>query len=559
MDQPEYRKNSWGIYVQDTWKITRKVTLDYGLRWDYQQAPEEINYRDSMFGPTIANPSAGGLLGGMVYEGYGPGRCNCRFTTVYPYAVGPRLGVAYQIAPKTVLRAAWGIEYGDTPNSGNGTGLGVGWNDQTWSSASFAEPANILSQGLRYNPAAFFAVTLDPGMRPSPGQINSPPTYTDRNGGRPPRFNQWNVTLQREITKDVSVQAAYVGNRGVWLQAPGLVDYNALTPQRIASFGLNINNAADRTLLTSPLNSALAASRGFNKLPYAGFPATLTVAQSLRPYPQFGTLSDQWAPLGKTWYDALQIHVTKRTSYGIYVSEAFTWSKTLTMDAEGSAGGGVINDVFNRPNQKALSANDLPFMSVTTFTYRMPKLGPNRYVRAVVGGWTASAILQYSSGALIATPSAQNNLSSSLFRSTLSNRVPGQPLFTENPNGPLDPNKQFFLNPAAWSDPAAGQWGFSAPYYSDYRWRRTPWEEGSFGRLFPLREKMTLEFRVDFQNVFNRPQFGAPSSSNALASGQCTGPSYLRFRVYQRHLRSRRRAKRPPCGTVAVLTWGRWA
>jgi len=518
MTQPEYRKNSWGIYVQDTWKITRKITLDYGLRWDYQQAPEEMNYRASMFGPTIPNPSAGGLLGGMVYEGYGPGRCNCRFTTVYPFAVGPRVGVAYQIFPKTVLRAAWGIVYGDTPNAGNGTGLGVGWNDQTWSSASFGSPAATLSQGLQYNPADFFTVTLNPGMRPSPGQINSPPIYMDRNAGRPPRLNQWNVTLQREITKDVSLQTAYVGNRGIWLQAPGLVDYNALTPQRIASFGLDVNSAADRSLLTSPLNSALAVSRGFNKPPYAGFPATLTVAQSLRPYPQFGTISDEWAPLGKTWYDALQIQATKRATHGIYVSEAFTWSKTMTMDAEGSAGGGVINNVFNRPNQKALSANDLRFVSVTTVTYRMPALGPNRYIRAVVGGWTASALLQYSSGVLIAVPSAQNNLSSLLFRGTLSNRVPGQPLFLVDPNSSIDPNKQFFLNPKAWSDPAAGQWGFSAPYYDDYRWRRTPWEQGDIGRLFPLRERMTLEFKLEFQNVFNRPLYSAPSASNALST-----------------------------------------
>ena len=518
MNQPEYRKNSWGLYVQDTWKITRKLTLDYGLRWDYQQAPEEMNYRNSMFGPSIPNPSAGGLLGGMVYEGYGPGRCNCRFTSVYPFAVGPRLGIAYQIAPKSVLRAAWGIEYGNTPDGGNATGLGVGWNDLTWSSTSFGDPANILRNGLQYNKADFFAVTLDPGMRPSPGQINSPPYYLDRNGGRPPRFNQWNLSLQREITKNLSIQAAYVGNRGIWLQANGLIDRNALTPQRIAAAGLDINSAADRTLLTSTLNSALAASRGFSKLPYPTFPNTLTVAQSLRPYPQFGTISTQWAPLGKTWYDGLQVQVTKRASHGLYATEAFTWAKTQTMGAETFSGGGVVNDVFNRRNQKALSANDLPFVSVTTFTFRMPQLGPNRLVRNVVGGWTASAILEYMSGALIAVPSAQNNLSSLLFRGTLSNRMPGQALFLTNPNGPLDPNKQFFLNPKAWSDPAAGQWGFSAPYYSDYRWRRTPWEQGSVGRSFALKEGMTLECRLDFQNVFNRPAFGAPSAGNALST-----------------------------------------
>ena len=88
---PFYRKVSWGLYLQDTWKITRKLTLDYGLRWDLQHAPEEVHYRNSMFGPNTPNPSAGGLLGGQAYEGYGAGRCNCTFTGTYPYAIGPRI------------------------------------------------------------------------------------------------------------------------------------------------------------------------------------------------------------------------------------------------------------------------------------------------------------------------------------------------------------------------------------------------------------------------------------------------------------------------------------
>ena len=126
------------------------------------------------------------------------------------------------------------------------------------------------------------------------------------------------------------------------------MNFNALTPERIASAGLNINSAADRSLLTSPLNSALAASRGFNKPPYAGFPMTLTVAQSLLPYPQFGTIPVHYAPLGNTWYDGLQTKLTKRYSHGLVLTGAFTWSKSLDLGAESSTGGGIINNVYNR-------------------------------------------------------------------------------------------------------------------------------------------------------------------------------------------------------------------
>ena len=515
---PNNRKNSWGLYIQDTWKITRRLTLDYGLRWDLEQAPYEVNYRNGMFGPTIVNPTAGGRLGGMVYEGYGQGRCNCRFTDTYPYAIGPRLGLAYQINNKTVFRGGWAIEYGATPIGGESTAQGVGWNTINFTPPSFAEPAAVLRTGLIYNFADLYKVTLDPGMLPSPGQINSPPYFQDRNGGRPPRIMEWNIGLQREINKDLSVEAAYVGNRGIWLPGDNLISFNALTPQRIASFGLDINSAADRALLRSPVNSSTAAARGFNKLPYAGFPATLTVAQSLRAFPQFGDIPIHYAQLGNSWYDGLQAKVTKRYSHNLSATGAFTWSKTLDLGAESSTGGGVINDVYNRKNQKAFSVSDLPFVFVATFSYRVPGLGPNRVVRKVVGDWTLSGLLSYTSGSLIQVPAAQNNLSSLLFQSTLANRVPGQPLFLKDINSHIDPNTDFALNPKAWSDPADGQWGFVAPYYSDYRNRRRPNEQVTLGRLFRIREGISFEIRAEYFNVLNRLSLPGFSSTNALAT-----------------------------------------
>ena len=145
---PDNRKNSWGLYIQDTWKVSRNLTLDYGLRWDYQQAAYEMNYRNGMFGPTVPNPSAGGLLGGMVYEGYGPGRCNCRFTNTYPYALGPRLGVAYKINAKTVFRGGWGLVYGGTPTGGETAAQGVGWNSLSFAPVSFGQPGANLCHWL---------------------------------------------------------------------------------------------------------------------------------------------------------------------------------------------------------------------------------------------------------------------------------------------------------------------------------------------------------------------------------------------------------------------------
>jgi len=520
-ESPELRRQAWGLYIQDTWKITRKLTLDYGLRWDYQTPYREIYNRVGTFGPTVPNPSAGGLLGGLQYAGNGPGQCNCPLAHAYPYAIGPRLGIAWQALPKTVVRAGWGLVYGTTPNSSYfSQANGVGWTNYSLSAPTFGTAATTLSQGLVYPPSALVGTLYNPGLYPSPGQISPVPTWIDPNGGgRPPRVNQWNISIQREITKDIVVEAAYVGNRSAWNQANSLIDINALTISRISAAGININTTTGQNLLKSTFSSGLPQAAGF-KVPYAAFPLGQTLAQSLRPFPQYGTISSLWADLGDTWYDSLQTKVTQRFNHGLTTTASFTWSKNEALGAEtGTGGGDPVNDVFNRPNQKTISSADQPFFLNISLTYRTPQFGHNALIRNITGGWSTSAILTYASGLPIAVPGSQNNLSQLLFRSTFANRVPGQPLYLNNPNcGCVDPNKQLMLNPAAWTDPAPGTWGTSAPYYSDYRQPRQPSENMGFGRIFRLREGITMEVRTEFQNVFNRVYLNAGSSSNALAT-----------------------------------------
>lgn len=520
---PQFRKIAWGLYLQDTWKITRKITLDYGLRWDYQTALSELHDRFASFSPSVVNPSAGGLLGGMAYAGSGPGRINGQFAKTYPYGIGPRLGIAWQFLPNTVLRAGWGLMYTATPNYGyisNTPIVGVGYNELFWNPPSYGTPAVTLAGGLPYTQQQLFATSLNPGILPPTGTVSSPPYWIDPQGGRPGRVNQWTVGIQRSITTNIAAEVAYVANRGVWLNANNMNDLNGLTQQRLASLGLNIANASDRSLLTSTFLSGVPQAHGF-QLPYAGFPMGQTLAQALRPYPQFLNIPVLWSPRGNSWYDSLQAKFTKRFSHGLDVMAAFTFQRQFELGTNAVA----VNDVYNRAVQKGIASSSIPLIFAPNFTYQPPlaSLVPGKVMKAIVGGWAIAGVLRYQSGMPILSPMGQNSLNAVLFRTqnpaTFSNRVPGQPLFTENVNCHCyDPNTTFVLNPKAWSDPASGQWGAAAPYYNDYRGERRYTETASLGRYFQIREGMRLEIRGMFYNIFNRTFLNDPDSTNALAT-----------------------------------------
>ncbi|MCU1337225.1 MAG: hypothetical protein JWO19_2806 [Bryobacterales bacterium] len=519
-------KTQWGFFAQDTWKITRKLTMDYGLRYDYSGYIKDDRGRWANFSPTAPNPSAGGHPGAVIFEGDGPGRCDCEFAHNYALAFAPRLGVAYQITSKTVLRVGWGIVYAGTADS-NGSVSRIS-TPNPFSSPSYGRAAMNLKTGVPFTPSPW--PNFDPGQVPLPNSLTPPRIAIDQNAGRPPRQYQWSIGLQREIFRNLAVEASYVGNRGVWWNAPGLIDVNALTPDTLKLYGLDINNPADRTILTAPVSSA-NAGRFQNKLPYSGFPVGSTVAQSLRPFPQFTSITYMWSPLGKTWYDSLQLKATQRFSRGLSYTAAFSWQKELNIGAEsnvipGSIGGASINDVFNRQQNKYISQYNRPLVFNISANYEVPAFHTNNVLSWVVRDWSLGAFLQYGSGLPIQAPFAQNAINTLLLRNVTSpatgsyaNRVPDVPLFTQDLNCHcFDPNKQFVLNPAAWTQPAAGQFGSAAAYYNDYRFERRPVENLSLGRIFRIRERATVNIRMEFTNVFNRTQVPNPTATNSQAT-----------------------------------------
>jgi hypothetical protein len=510
------------FFAQDTWKVTRKLTLDYGLRYDFSTYLQDGNGYYEIFSPSTANPGAGGRLGALIGEGYGGGRCNCQFASNYPFAFGPRIGMAYQITPKTVLRIGGGVSYFKTDD--NSLGFSAG-SEYIYTTASYGDPAYLTKNGMPYK---ITFPNFDPGQYLFPGVLGSAPQAQDQHAGRPARQVQWSVGIQREVAHNLLVEASYVGNRGAYWNSGGMIAPNDIQPSLLSQVGLNLNNAANRTLLASPISSSIAQAAGFFA-PYAGFPASATVAQALRPYPQYGNITNwHWVPDGDTWYESLQAKLTKRFSHGLDFGSSFTWAKQLTSGVEDDFGRGdgvVLNDIFNRPNQKALSVFDQPFLVVFSGSYTTPvlhggnKLTGNKVVSFIARDWQIGTLLRYASGLPIASPSSTNGLATYLFQGTLFNRVPGVPLFTQNLNCHcFDPNTTFVLNPAAWTNPAAGQWGTAAAYYTDYRGQRRPVENLSLGRNFRIKERANFQIRAEFTNIFNRTEMNVPTSANPAAT-----------------------------------------
>jgi Carboxypeptidase regulatory-like domain/TonB dependent receptor-like, beta-barrel len=506
----DYRqgKAQWALFAQDSWKVTRKLTLDYGLRWDYGTYAREQYGRSANLGVNVPNTNAGGRLGGTVFEA----TCNCRFADNYPYAVGPRIGLAYQITPNTVLRAGWGLVYGFTPDVRGSAARSLinspgGVNDFV-----NIEDPNALPQPVW--------PLYDPALYPSVGSINSAPQALDPHAGRPPRQNQWSIGIQQQINRNLVVEATYVGNRGVWWATGTAAAGNNLglleqvSPATFAAYGLNpYTNVADNLLLSSAVSSSAVTSRfGYIPLPYDSYPLKGSLLNALRPYPQFAGAGTRGAPLevvdsptASTWYDALQFKATQRLSRGLSATATFTWSKALQ---------NVRQDIFNpASSQKTIQATDQPFLFNVNLLYTTQNYGiDNKILSNVVKDWQIGAFLQYGSGLPLTPPSVTtaNNL---VQGPNYQVRVPGQPLYLKDLNCHcINPFQDQVLNPAAWTNPGNGVFGTDA-LWGDFRSARRPSENFNFGRNFRITERVNLQIRAEFVNIFNRTFLGNPSTS----------------------------------------------
>jgi hypothetical protein len=520
----------YSTYVQDSWKVTRRLTVDYGARWDLATPEKETYGRLGQLDATGINTNAGGHPGNVQYAS----TCGCNFyKSSYPYAIGPRIGIAYQINPKTVFRAGWGLVY-DFVFASPGAAVGTnGVYPVAANSPGYVPVAdqfvNIETPGAIVQPT--WPVT-NPNIYPNVGTTSPAPTVPDANENRPPRINQFSAGIQREITRNFVMEASYVANRAAWVQQAGgpLGELSQLSPSLYASYGLfpypgtgpcataggvcassTYNNNNDRVLLADPISSSAViqamSARGItNLLPYSGFPTSSTLQASLYPFPQFGALGITGSPTGDSKYDSLQMKATKRFSHGLQAGGTFTWAQGFTRASR--------QDFFNPASARwalqQIPPRDLNF----NFVYTVPKAKfLPKFANLITKDWQLGGYANYQSGAFLTPPTSPT----ANFLTSEDVLVPGQPLYNVNINNihGYNPYYQQVLNPNAWTPcPTNATCMAAGNYLKNFRAPRTPEENANIGRNFRIKERMNLQIRGEFVNIFNRTLMPAPITTN---------------------------------------------
>ena len=507
---PQIRYRYYAGFIQDTWRLTPKLTLDLGLRYEVPVGWHDKDGNYSSLDITKPNPAANNLPGALVFAGSGDGRVgkNLLFPTDYS-DVGPRVGVAYRPFGKTVIRGGFAMFYQTLGNGG--CGCTDGFNGSYSQLSDGLNPAFNWDSGGVKPPSTFKA---PPFLNPSFDNFSNAVFRTGPTFGTAPRNYNYSLSLQQEF-KGFLFEGSYIGNRANRLNST--IELNQL-PVKYLALG---------SLLGKKITDPAVIAAGY-KEPFTGFAAGwaggATLAQSLRPYPQFGAIYDANAGVGKLWYDSFQAKIERRFS-GVQFLGSYVFSKNLTLmhyrQIFSQSTQVQTQDAYNINDAKTLSPLDLTHVVNMLTSFELPVgrgkrfLGSSgRLTNLIVGGWIVSAAQQYRSGAAIEVQTPGNPLGAGVLFSRITKAVlTGNPIRTGVNRSDLDPNNPNvrWFNSGATSPFAvapAYTLGNTSLYYEDFR--NPPFfnENISILKNFIVTESVRLQFRADAINAFNRTDFG---------------------------------------------------
>jgi hypothetical protein len=543
------RYKTYASYVQDDIQVTPNLTVNVGLRWDIWSPFTESENRMSFFSPTTVNPVAGGILGGLVFAGHGADSCNCSTPVKTHYDnFGPRLGIAYRLGEKTVIRSFYGLFYAHAGGVGGRTngrqGLGqIGFdNSGSLSSTVTGQPAYDWDSGYPGNPISppfinpSYGIGFISKTAPGAAAIGAGPAtaqtlvYGDpEKGGIPPDYQDWSLNIQRAITQNMTLSVAYSASVGRHLPGAGVAgEFTNQIPLQYLPLG----SLLTQTLTAATLAKAQAMFPNIT-VPFPNF--TGTIGQALRPFPQYSGLSDPWLDVGNSSYNALQASFNRRMSNGLTFMVNYTYSKELDNLAGVRLPGADYLEY-------APGTIDHAHVASATFVYQLP-FGPGRHwnpgnyvARNLIGNWQLSGIFQAATGAPLSITGTCTG-GGIIDASCYPNITPGFKGAWQNgkPSTVAAATTTHYLNKAAFTDAPAytygnasrtAAYGLYAPHTTDL--------DLSVRREFPIHEALKFALQVDGFNVLNSVYFSAPnttldSSSFGTFSAQANQARKLQF------------------------------
>jgi outer membrane receptor protein involved in Fe transport len=532
---------AYGFFVEDTFQATKKLTVTAGLRWDQPSTYSEANNRDTVFLPNQASPLGSFLnpVTGKVQQLMGnvalvrtPAWPSQREDFLHWKLFSPRLGLAYRLTDKTVLRAAYGISYPPptlgqdgsnlSPINGAPTSVNNTFNVQTNSPDSIQATVDNpfpfgINQPIRRNaPPSFFYGQVIFAMR-----VPGAPT---------PYVQQWNAAVERQVGKDASLTVAYAGSKGTHLLLQGWATVPQIGLNQLPAQYFSMGPAALLAQVPNPFFGIITTPGSPLSAP------TVATGQLLRPYPQFGRVLALDPHEGQSSYNALQVSFLKRFGGKGILSVAYTWAKLMSntdsvtafLD-EGGIFGGSIQNNDNLKSEYSLGSYDIPQNLAIGYGVDLPFGRGKRFMgdgqgvlNGVVSGWRVNGITTIRSGVPIA-------LSQFVAGSALSQLGGGtgyfgaqglwmRPNYVPGCNTSAPGSRQYraahgWFNTACFPNVNTGTTvAFGNAPRVDPNMRQdyqNNWDF-SIAKRTPIKEGVDLQFTAEFFNLFNRTRFADP-------------------------------------------------
>jgi outer membrane receptor protein involved in Fe transport len=473
----------YALFLQDDWRLSNRLTLNLGVRYDVTTGQTERHNRLTWFDPDATSPLAAQtglpLRGELEFTGTG-GNSRNQLATDWNN-IAPRVGAAYQLDDRTVVRGGYGIFYVPMIVFASGS---IGFNTSTpWvASIDGLVPENYLRnpfpQGFNLpsdtrNPLSNVGFGLTGYIR------DEPVGYTQ----------QWNVSVQRDLGLGIITDVSYMGNKGTNLQWGSGIEMNALDPQYLA-LGDALNERVANPFYGIIPSGALSAS-------------TVTRRQLLLPYPQYTSVRRQFPMEARAIYHALAVKAERRLNRGVTLLASYVWSKLIDESSDQEGGAGILNP-YDLRAERSVSSYDVPHRLVVSAVYELPY------------GVTAAGILTFQSGYPLAI---------------------GRPAVSDGRDPHLD-------NPSVtkWFDTTV--FSPAAPFTFGNVGRTTPQIRAdgirnmdlTISKNVPLGTRARVQVRADLFNLFNRTQFGSPNTTVTSASfgtvtTQANGPREVQLGV----------------------------